>query len=571
MPFTDDLVTRLRMRTDDYDKGVDDAGKKASSFGRLWEGVTSRFVITAGDMFRAARAIGSGLVEMIERGGKVGDVMANTSINIRAASAAVQGLVSDFDLASRANRAVEAGINLTTEQFNALSKAAALMSQRTGVDMAQAFDGALQSVIAASSRGLKPFGISLDEVSSKLSAEDKLLAQRAQAIDLFVEKYGDATVATDDAGESLDRLRVQWTNMTDAMAVSIANSQDFIVGIDLASQALMNIRESAGWVVGAIQKVGEVFASYSILMTEGVGAALAAQRANNVYGAELDKTRDRQAKAEAAAKGLAESLAGDGEGGGRKTVSGGFDKAAEAAKKAREEHDKWIESVRSAATGKVETWIAREESRLGGMSIEEEEEQAASQAEAHADRIADLREARLEREKQQRQEKIDGLKAEREALLANTKAQIGSAMAAGFAAAIADRSAAGFARGFAGVARGQAAMAFAAAATMAVPIPGMFDPPGIPLALAAGAAWLAAGEILAALGGGGRRASASPSFTMPSGGGSFTTFGGGGGERRGSPRPIIINIEAPPGGVETGRTMRRYLNEAADEDGRPRF
>ena len=82
--FTDDIVTRLKADTRQYDKNLKKSTKQSGLFGRAWEGISKRLIFTAGDLYNAFRKVAGGMVDLVKQGGTYGDVMANVTVDVTA-------------------------------------------------------------------------------------------------------------------------------------------------------------------------------------------------------------------------------------------------------------------------------------------------------------------------------------------------------------------------------------------------------------------------------------------------------------------------------------------------------
>ncbi len=247
---------------------------------------------TAGTMFmsfaetaaKALVAVGSGIVELGERGAAVGDVSEafdQLSARVGATGDAmrtslregVKGTVTDFELMQLANKALGAGLVRSEADMRTLSEGAFMLANRTGGDAKEAFER-LTSVIASGKVAqLKQFGIFVD---NKVAAENYAKSIGKSAGDLTkmeqATALSQATMAklraelaatgptTADFGEKIQAARVQWENFKDRLGQAIATSGPLNaalsqIGVELSRAFGPNQKGLINAVVGAIEGV----------------------------------------------------------------------------------------------------------------------------------------------------------------------------------------------------------------------------------------------------------------------------------------------------------------------------
>lgn len=182
---------------------------QAKSFENLTAAAKQTFdILTAGVRSYAALA---------SEGDRVGDIMAALTVDTRQASDAIGGTISNTNLAIAANRAHQAGLELTDQQFRAVVVAAKQFADATREDATAATDRLVQAVVRGSERGLRPFGI---------DATDS-----ATAIAELSRKFGDASIAVDGLGDNLEAASGAWDNLHDAIAKSINDRSSGLGGV----------------------------------------------------------------------------------------------------------------------------------------------------------------------------------------------------------------------------------------------------------------------------------------------------------------------------------------------------
>jgi len=232
--------------TERADETATAAAGMSSSFSALATELSSRFVITAGDVVNFAERMGRGLFNMAVEASKTADIMSALTVDISGASEALHGTVRQVDLAKAANRAMEAGLDLTGEQFRAVAVAAAGYAQRTGIDTVQAIDTLTGALLTGASRGLKPFGLAIDDVAKGLDATEEMAAKQAAAVEALTAKYGDATVELQGLDDSIDQLSVAFheflllvgAGAEGPLGSAVSDLNDLFAGLVLTMQGL---------------------------------------------------------------------------------------------------------------------------------------------------------------------------------------------------------------------------------------------------------------------------------------------------------------------------------------------
>jgi hypothetical protein len=135
-------------------------------------------------------------------GDRYGDVMGALKTDISQARAALNGMVDDMTLATAANRASQAGLALTGEQFRAAAVRAKEFADANGME----FQPAMEALVGVLIRGKDRFHQwNIEGDNSKEMIAD------------LTAKYGDASAAIGGVTDATDALNSQWTNLTNKM------------------------------------------------------------------------------------------------------------------------------------------------------------------------------------------------------------------------------------------------------------------------------------------------------------------------------------------------------------------
>lgn len=108
----------------------------------------------------------------------------------------INGLISEMDLIVAQAKILEAGLDITDEQFAAVAKAAIDFASATGQDANQALNTLSESIAAARTGPLKRLGVDLEGITS---TEEK----QAEAVRQLVDAYGDLEVSADTTAGKL--------------------------------------------------------------------------------------------------------------------------------------------------------------------------------------------------------------------------------------------------------------------------------------------------------------------------------------------------------------------------------
>lgn len=99
------------------------------------------------------------------------------------ASEMTQGLIPALELAQARGTALAANLALTDAQFAAVAAAAQVYAQRTGTDGAAAVDRLSNAIVSGNQRALRPFGIHLEEGTTRAEGAAEALRQLSAASD----------------------------------------------------------------------------------------------------------------------------------------------------------------------------------------------------------------------------------------------------------------------------------------------------------------------------------------------------------------------------------------------------
>ena len=222
-----------------------DAGESAKGAGAGWGSLSDK--ITAGVVsVRAAIDAITGLAAAAKEAAveweKQAAVINRFNGNIDEASRGVNGLISDFDLMVQQNKAAQAGLELTGDQFATLAVRASEWAAATGQDATEAFDRLMVSVATGEEGPLKELGISLEGLTTVQQRQERALTELTRG-------YEDATSEADSLAGSLLTLGTRIDNAETEMIGAIEKS-------GLLDQALENLKGTTHDLIGEFSIFG---------------------------------------------------------------------------------------------------------------------------------------------------------------------------------------------------------------------------------------------------------------------------------------------------------------------------
>lgn len=281
-------VARVEQSFGDLEKAVTGANR---FFGKLFDEISGRFVITAGDIVnfgaKIASAIGS-IPDLIQEGSGIDDLASSFDSLTRAAggtgsafskelSAALSNTIPKVDLMKQANELMLGG--LKPDQILTVAKAARTFGEVTGTNAAEGMNAFADSLLRGNDRALKTIGIVVDnekamqryadsvgKATKDLSEQEKVDALRAASLQALAENTEKLGVVTDDAGDLVDQMTTKYKNQKDEIKQAIANNESLKTILEGVKQAFDNIDISdfakdlitiAGGVALVTAKIGE--------------------------------------------------------------------------------------------------------------------------------------------------------------------------------------------------------------------------------------------------------------------------------------------------------------------------
>ena len=258
-----------------------EAGAKATAAKSAFD--FNQIVQAARTSYDAVTQLATGVAQLASEQAQLDANSSRLGLNFDQAAEAAGRFTDETEAMTAATRLNEAGIRLSQQQLDSLTRVAARFAQNTGTTTREAIDTLTNGLITGSERGLRPFGGELVRVAGEShTAEQRLAALTTQA--------GHTEKATDDAASSMARFvdRIDDTKralatafsqgITDALTLASATDE---AGnkFEILDEDITNAGRTMGTVVVGI---GNGIAA----VAGGVATAVAAMLSGLVAGAE---------------------------------------------------------------------------------------------------------------------------------------------------------------------------------------------------------------------------------------------------------------------------------------------
>lgn len=196
------------------------ATKSAFSFNEITQAVTT----VHGAMTRLASSVSALATEQAQ----LDAGSARLGLNFDIAAEKAGRFTDETEAMTAASRLAEAGIRLTQDQLNDLTRVAARFAQNTGTTTAAALDQLTNGLITGSARGLRPFGAELQAVAGGSHTTEQRLAALA-------EQAAHTATATDDAASSMARFNDSIEDAARTLATSFVEGLTEITRVGAAA------------------------------------------------------------------------------------------------------------------------------------------------------------------------------------------------------------------------------------------------------------------------------------------------------------------------------------------------
>lgn len=205
-----DAMVSMQRRMQDYTQSLRGASEAATGSGGIFSPGTVTAMATAfmairqgvGDVVRLAEAMADGAAQSERRS----SALAQLGGAYDALSEATNDTIDETDAFNAQQRLLQAGLDLTEQQFVAVMRAAREYAIATGTDTMAAVDRLTGGLISGSERGLRPFGLAVQGVEDQSGRTMIALLQLTQRLNdgapsarTFAEAMERAKRETEDA------------------------------------------------------------------------------------------------------------------------------------------------------------------------------------------------------------------------------------------------------------------------------------------------------------------------------------------------------------------------------------
>jgi hypothetical protein len=208
---------------------------------------TSQVVTGLNQAIELVGRVGQSIARIAREVDEYNHVIHSHSVSVEGARAATDGLIESIELHRGAARLQAAGVQVTERQMRSLAVAATDFARRTGGDATQAFENLSQAVIRGEAEGLRPYGVSLEGLSSR----GERLARTLSTIE---GRFAAQTIEANTLSESVTSLGSAWSDAWHEMALTLTDESTVIgellngvaeglVEVTRAMQAMRRLRE----------------------------------------------------------------------------------------------------------------------------------------------------------------------------------------------------------------------------------------------------------------------------------------------------------------------------------------
>ncbi len=254
-------------------------GAKVSAFAVSMKGMIAAYLGWRGVMagWNAAKAFaGAEAAELAFR--ELSKTIDISTDAVKNWSAAVRYTMDDDDLMLAANKAISSGVVKMEQDFTTLTQAAFLLARAMGTDVQTALDQLIQTTAGGETRGLKKFGIDLeDAIRKSKDAGDEIvtLEQKIRLILKLLEQkvkggFGDLGKVGETTSEAFQRLGVAMGNIQESIGRAIAPGiKDLANAMTVLSIGIDNVTKNKEAFLGFLKDIGKellhISPLYSIL------------------------------------------------------------------------------------------------------------------------------------------------------------------------------------------------------------------------------------------------------------------------------------------------------------------
>lgn len=252
-------------------KAVDAAGDAGGKFGEKLDAIEGKLgkfngtigkvtsILGGAGLVGAAMGAAEALGAMADRAAQIEGVNQALKISIEGARNATMGMVSDFQLASTANKALQLGVVRNEQEFAKLTATAAKLGMAMGQDVAQSVSDLTTGLGRQSFEILDNLGIILKaeeaydiyaqrigKVASELTDAEKKQAFMTIGLERAEEAAAKSNVTLDTYSSRVIRIKASWENFTDTISTTTVNAMGAALeGLDSITGSITDLGEAA--------------------------------------------------------------------------------------------------------------------------------------------------------------------------------------------------------------------------------------------------------------------------------------------------------------------------------------
>ena len=203
------LDAQFRKTAETMQAGMAKAGQAADGAGSKWTELASKLSLAKTALSGVSAVFDKFQQSAKERGVLFSQFGADADIGaakLLKYSQAVDYMINANALMRSSNALVNGDLKVSEDRFESVTKAAVEFARRSGEDVNTVLKTLTDSINAGTTRGLKPFGIQLDDTGTKAQKSERILAE-------LHKRFKDIKISVGDAAEDMDKFK----NKTKAM------------------------------------------------------------------------------------------------------------------------------------------------------------------------------------------------------------------------------------------------------------------------------------------------------------------------------------------------------------------
>ncbi len=217
----DDAKTKVKELSGEQKKAAQEELKGLEAVGKGYDDKLKLLgkVAIAGGVFMAGLKVG---FDGLELAGKRADLQAQIAgLSLDGFRKATRGMVADTELLTMAAAANQGQFKLSQEEMESVTAAAVALGEHGLHSAAEASDAFTQALVTGRTKGLKEFGIQIDDNLSPLQKHNAIIAEAAKLHDELGNAELDASdkmgVAKNSFANSMDEIKISMGRIVEGM------------------------------------------------------------------------------------------------------------------------------------------------------------------------------------------------------------------------------------------------------------------------------------------------------------------------------------------------------------------